>query len=71
MTLPATISMRASIPDSITREDVLAGIDAFEAKAEQDFADSISYDLLHEGKRGAQRFGVGPIWQFVLAILMS
>ena len=45
------LPMPEAIPDDITREDVLAGIDAYVNGADHDFADSIAYDLLHEGKR--------------------
>lgn len=39
------------IPDGITREDILQGIADFDAGAAHEFAESIAYDLKHEGKR--------------------
>jgi hypothetical protein len=39
------------IPDGITRGDILQGIAEFNAGVAHEFAESTSYDLLHNGKR--------------------
>ena len=43
--------MPEQIPEGITREDVLQGIEDFKDRVPHRFKDSISYDLLHEEER--------------------
>lgn len=51
--------MPDGIPDGITRDDVLQAIIDYDAGAAHEFAESIAYDVIHNGKRYPPKAIVG------------
>ncbi len=47
------------LPDTISRDDILAAITAFDSGAAHRFADSTGYDVLFEGRRYPPKAIVG------------
>jgi hypothetical protein len=55
----SSAALESNIPDGITREDVLGAIKRLDAGETHQFAESVKYDLVYDGRRYAPKAVVG------------